>query len=118
MKVYFSQDTYWEISGNSLEGEGGTILTAEKGTNFMLKNELKANIPANLWKTIKSNPYKLLSYQVTDDGEARSMNLYDFTRNIISGVTDGETRGRLLTPLTPDIDPSTPVEPTPEGDGG
>jgi len=119
MKVYFSEDTFWEISGNSLEGEGGTILTAEKGTNFMLKNELKANIPANLWKTIKSNPYKLLSYQVTDDGEARSMNLYDFTRNIISGVTDGETRGRLLTPLTPDIDPSTPVEPTPEeGDGG
>lgn len=119
MKVYFSQDTYWEISGNSLEGEGGTILTAEKGSNFMLKNELKANIPADLWKTIKSNPYKLLSYQVTDDGEARSMNLYDFTRNIISGVTDGETRGRLLTPLTPDIDPSNPVEPTPEeGDGG
>lgn len=117
MKVYFSEDTYWEITGNSLEGEGGTILTAEKGTNFMLKNELKANIPANLWKTIKSNPYKLLSYQVTDDGEARSMNLYDFSRNIISGVTDGETRGRLLTPLTPDIDPSTPVEPTPEGDG-
>lgn len=115
---YLSEDTYWEISGNSLEGEGGTILTAEKGTNFMLKNELKANIPANLWKTIKSNPYKLLSYQVTDDGEARSMNLYDFSRNIISGVTDGETRGRLLTPLTPDIDPSTPVEPTPEGDGG
>jgi hypothetical protein len=118
MKVYFSEDTFWEISGNSLEGEGGTILTAEKGTNFMLKNELKANIPANLWKTIKSNPYKLLSYQVTDDGEARSMNLYDFSRNIISGVTDGETRGRLLAPLTPDIDPSTPVEPTPEGDGG
>lgn len=118
MKVYFSEDTFWEISGNSLEGEGGTILTAEKGTNFMLKNELKANIPANLWKTIKSNPYKLLSYQVTDDGESRSMNLYDFSRNIISGVTDGETRGRLLAPLTPDIDPSTPVEPTPEGDGG
>jgi hypothetical protein len=117
-QVYLSEDTYWEISGNSLEGEGGTILTAEKGTNFMLKNELKANIPANLWKTIKSNPYKLLSYQVTDDGEARSMNLYDFSRNIISGVTDGETRGRLLAPLTPDIDPSTPVEPTPEGDGG
>ena len=115
---YLSDDTSWSIAGSSLEGEGGTILTAEKGTSFMLKNELKANIPANLWKTIKSNPYKLLSYQVTDDGEARSMNLYDFSRNIISGVTDGETRGRLLTPLTPDIDPSTPVEPTPEGDGG
>lgn len=114
---YLSDDTSWSIAGSSLEGEGGTILTAEKGTSFMLKNELKANIPANLWKTIKSNPYKLLSYQVTDDGEARSMNLYDFTRNIISGVTDGETRGRLLTPLTPDIDPSTPVEPTPEEEG-
>ena len=116
-RLYLSDDTYWEITGNSLEGEGGTILTAEKGTNFMLKNELKANIPADLWKTIKSNPYKLLNYQVTDDGEARAMNLYDFSRNIISGVTDGETRGRLLTPLNPDVDPGNPVIPEPEEEG-
>ena len=114
---YLSDDTSWSIAGSSLEGEGGTILTAEKGTSFMLKNELKANIPADLWKTIKANPYKLLNYQVTDDGEARAMNLYDFSRNIISGVTDGETRGRLAAPQEADIDPGNPVTPEPEEEG-
>jgi hypothetical protein len=111
---YLSDDTSWSIAGSSLEGEGGTILTAEKGTSFMLKNELKANVPADIWKTIKANPYKLLNYQVTDDGEARSMNLYDFSRNIISGVTEGETRGRLAAPEQPDVDPGNPVTPEPE----
>jgi hypothetical protein len=113
-RIYLSDDTSWSIAGNSLEGEGGTILTAEKGTSFMLKNELKANVPADIWKTIKANPYKLLSYQVTDDGEARAMNLYDFSRNIISGVTEGETRGRLAAPQQPDVDPGNPVTPEPE----
>jgi hypothetical protein len=117
--VYFSEDTSWSISGNSLEGEGGTILTAEKGGAFMLTNQLKANIDANLWKTIKANPYQKLLYQVTDDGESRSMNLYDFNRNIISGVTEGETRGRLAAPEQPDVDPGNPITPEPEeGDGG
>jgi hypothetical protein len=111
---FLSDDTSWSIAGSSLEGEGGTILTAEKGTSFMLKNELKANVPADIWKTIKANPYKLLNYQVTDDGEARSMNLYDFSRNIISGVTEGETRGRLAAPEQPDVDPGNPVTPEPE----
>jgi hypothetical protein len=113
-KIYLSDDTSWSIAGNSLEGEGGTILTAEKGTSFMLTNQLKANINADLWKDIKANPYKLLNYQVTDDGEARSMNLYDFSRNIISGVTEGETRGRLAAPEQPDVDPGNPVTPEPE----
>jgi hypothetical protein len=118
-KVYFSEDTRWYISGNSLEGEGGTILTAEKGGSFMLTNQLKANIDADLWKTIKANPYQKLLYQVTDDGESRSMNLYDFNRNIISGVTEGETRGRLAAPEQPDVDPGNPITPEPEeGDGG
>lgn len=118
-KVYFSEDTRWSISGNSLEGEGGTILTAEKGGSFMLTNQLKANIDADLWKTIKANPYQKLLYQVTDDGESRSMNLYDFNRNIISGVTEGETRGRLAAPEQPDVDPGNPITPEPEeGDGG
>jgi hypothetical protein len=113
-RIYLSDDTSWSIAGNSLEGEGGTILTAEKGASFMLKNELKANVPADIWKTIKANPYKLLNYQVTDDGEARAMNLYDFSRNIISGVTEGETRGRLAAPQQPDVDPGNPVTPEPE----
>lgn len=118
-RVYFSEDTRWSISGNSLEGEGGTILTAEKGGSFMLTNQLKANIDADLWKTIKANPYQKLLYQVTDDGESRSMNLYDFNRNIISGVTEGETRGRLAAPEQPDVDPGNPITPEPEeGDGG
>ncbi len=113
-RVYLSDDTAWSISGNSLEGQGGTILTAEKGAPFMLTNQLKANINADLWKSIKANPYKKLLYQVTDDGEARSMNLYDFSRNIISGVTEGETRGRLAAPEQPDVDPGNPVTPEPE----
>jgi hypothetical protein len=111
---YLSDDTSWSIAGSSLEGEGGTILTAEKGASFMLTNQLKANINADLWKDMKANPYKLLNYQVTDDGEARSMNLYDFSRNIISGVTEGETRGRLAAPQQPDVDPGNPVTPEPE----
>ncbi len=113
-RVYLSADTAWSISGNSLEGQGGTILTAEKGAPFMLTNQLKANINADLWKSIKANPYQKLLYQVTDDGEARSMNLYDFSRNIISGVTEGETRGRLAAPEQPDVDPGNPVTPEPE----
>jgi hypothetical protein len=113
-RVYLSADTAWSISGNSLEGQGGTILTAEKGAPFMLTNQLKANINADLWKSIKANPYQKLLYQVTDDGEARSMNLYDFSRNIISGVTEGETRGRLAAPQQPDVDPGNPVTPEPE----
>jgi hypothetical protein len=113
-RVYLSDDTAWSISGNSLEGQGGTILTAEKGAPFMLTNQLKANINADLWKDIKANPYQKLLYQVTDDGEARSMNLYDFSRNIISGVTEGETRGRLAAPEQPDVDPGNPVTPEPE----
>ncbi len=113
-RVYLSDDTAWSISGNSLEGQGGTILTAEKGAPFMLTNQLKANINADLWKSIKANPYQKLLYQVTDDGEARSMNLYDFSRNIISGVTEGETRGRLAAPQQPDVDPGNPVTPEPE----
>jgi hypothetical protein len=118
-QVYLSDDTFWSIAGNSLEGEGGTILTAEKGGSFMLTNQLKANIDADLWKTIKANPYQKLLYQVTDDGESRSMNLYDFNRNIISGVTEGETRGRLAAPEQPDVDPGNPITPEPEeGDGG
>jgi hypothetical protein len=113
-RVYLSADTAWSISGNSLEGQGGTILTAEKGAPFMLTNQLKANINADLWKSIKANPYQKLLYQVTDDGEARAMNLYDFSRNIISGVTEGETRGRLAAPQQPDVDPGNPVTPEPE----
>jgi len=117
-KIYLSDDTSWSISGNSLEGEGGTILTSEKGTSFMLTNQLKANIDADLWKDIKANPYRKLFYQVADDGEARSMNLYDFSRNIISGVTEGETRGRLAAPEQPDVDPGNPVTPEEEEEEG
>lgn len=96
--LWLTDDSFFEIQGNSLPDTGGAIITNEVGSTDLIENELEADIPFNIWNKIKANPFAKFLYQVADDGEARVGYLKDFDREIISGRFNGITKIRAISP--------------------
>jgi hypothetical protein len=99
---YMSSESWWGVTGVSIPSAGGTVITVNNPSSYIIENELEADIPLNIWNQIKSNPFAKFLYQVADDGEARVGYLKDFDREIISGRFNGITKPeRPLPPETP-----------------
>lgn len=120
--LWLRDDSYFEISGSSLPEAGGTALTKNTGSTFLIENELEADVPLNVWNQIKANPFAKFYYQVADDGEGRTAFLKDFDREIISGRFNGITQiqaaeqediGSTLQ-TEPGVEPEIPEEPDEE----
>jgi hypothetical protein len=118
--LWLTDDSFLEIQGSSLPESGGTIITNEPGSTFLVENELEADVPLDIWNQIKANPFAKFYYQVADDGEARTAYLKDFDREIISGRFNGVTKLRTLAPNEANrgllLEPITPEIPEPEPD--
>ena len=96
--LWITEDSFFEIQGSSLPDQGGTILTNQVGSTFLVENELEGDVPADIWAGIRANPFGRYTYQVSDNGEGRTGFLKDFSREIISGKFNGLTKIRTLTP--------------------